>query len=315
MSKVAARIEKVKTNKEMTARERHNKRSGSCKSSDKDREHLNEYRGVEGIAKHINTLEKQMNANLKAQGKRALRKDAIKLIEVIVSSDKEFFDKYDHKDYFNVTDSFLEQFWGQGNVIGEYLHLDEGTPHKHYFVTPIKDDKFNYSSFINGKNDLSKFQEELYNYVKERGFEVDERQKAEVTQKKHMKTREWSANMQKAESMVELMDDKVKTEYAIKGYLAEQESDIHYNRLEELTEENKAIIEENKALKRNIYILNEKYSGLRSSVYKATGNNLAQVEEMERQGIHQNRLIAEQKRKEKEHLEKSKMLSNEEIEV
>lgn len=315
MSKVAARIEKVKTNKEITARERHNKRSGNCKSSDKDREHLNEYKGVEGIAKHISTLEKQMNADLKAKGKRALRKDAIKLIEVIVSSDKEFFDKYDYKDYFNVTDSFLEEFWGPNNVIASYCHLDEGTEHKHYFITPIRDGKFNYSSFINGKNDLSKFQEELYNYVKEHGFEVDERQKAEVTKKKHLKTREWSANMQKAESMVELMDDKVKTEYAIKGYLAEQESDIHYNRLEELTEENKAIIEENKALKRNIYILNEKYSGLRSSVYKATGNNLAQVEEMERQGIHQNRLIAEQKRKEKEHLEKSKMLSNEEIEV
>lgn len=290
MSKVAARIEKVKTNKEMTSRERHNRRSGNCKSSDKDREHLNEYKGIDGIAKHVSALEKKINADLKSKGKRALRKDAIKLIEVIVTSDKEFFDKYDHKDYFNVTDSFLEQFWGQGNVIGEYLHLDEGTPHKHYFVTPIKDDKFNYSAFINGKNDLSIFQDQLYNYVKEHGFEVNERQKAEVTQKKHMKTREWSANMQKAESMVELMDDKVKTEYAIKGYLAEQESDIYYQRIEELTEQNKE-------LKNKVMNLDEKYRGLKTSVLHATKNNHAMVENMEKQGIHQNRIIEEQKNK------------------
>lgn len=313
MSKVAARIEKVKTNKEITARERHNKRSGNCKSSDKDREHLNEYKGVEGIAKHISTLEKQMNADLKAKGKRALRKDAIKLIEVIVSSDKEFFDKYDYKDYFNVTDSFLEEFWGANNVIANYSHLDEGTPHKHYFITPIKDDKFNYSAFINGKNDLSKFQEELYNYVKERGFEVDERQKAEVTQKKHMKTREWSANMQKAESMVELMNDTTKTEYAIKGYLAEQDNEIHYKRLEELTEENKGLKDKVMNLEIDNMNLDEKYQGLKRGAFQAVKGNSKVLEDWEKWGIHQNRLIAEQKAK--EHLEKSKMLSNEEIEV
>lgn len=265
MSKVAARIEKV-TAESATGREAHNRRTKNCQKADKSLSHLNTYEGVNGVTKHVNALEKQLNKNLKAQGKRAIRKDAVKLIEIVVSSDLDFFEKNDAMQYFRDADEFFDQFWGEGNTIQKSVHMDEKTPHAHYFVTPIRDGKFNYSSFINGRDDLSKFQSEMYSFMVAKGYDFEERDLAKVTGKEHEKTRDWSKRVQKVEDMVNLMDEQKRADYAVKGVLAEQDKESLYNRLEHLTEANMELQSDNINLELENMELDTKYKNLYTGV-------------------------------------------------
>lgn len=236
MSKAAMRLEKIKDTKDMSKREKHNIRSVNVSSSDNRGQVV--IKGIRGIVKHIKALEKQMNINLKAQGKRAVRKDAVKLIEVIMTSDSEFFKKYDYNKYFEDCEEFLEGFWGKGNIVQSCLHTDELTPHVHYFITPIKGDKFNYSKFINGRDDLSDYQEQLERFMLEKGYDIEHRALASLTRKKHKTTREWSAEMQVAKNMAELMDSKTLQDTAINGVINAKEIDRLSSKLEVVTKIN-----------------------------------------------------------------------------
>lgn len=224
MSKVVIRLEKVKTLREISQRELHNTRGKQAINSDGIGNVIIE--GTTGVAKEIDKITKQMNIELKKNGKRAIRKDAVRCIEVVVSSNREFFKRYDYEQYFNDCNEFIKEFWGEESIIHlKTTHLDELTEHCHFMISPIIEGKFNYSKFINGREDLSKFQQQFEEFILSKGYDIEHRELAKNSCRKHKATREWSKDMQKAMDMVELMDyDKV-MDTAINGIMIESEID------------------------------------------------------------------------------------------
>lgn len=92
----------------------------------------------------------RVNEAQKAAGKRATRKDAVVMADVVVTL-PENVRKGDEGKFFGYTYWFLIQKLGKENMMGGYVHKDEvlkdGTPardHMHAPFTPILDGRFNY---------------------------------------------------------------------------------------------------------------------------------------------------------------------------
>lgn len=92
--------------------------------------------------------------------KRAVRKDAVLMCSFIVSSDKGYFDglsQEQQRAFFADAVKFFQGRYGQENVIAATVHMDEGTPHMHLCLTPIRDGKLSAKAIFT-KNELRDLQ-------------------------------------------------------------------------------------------------------------------------------------------------------------
>ena len=92
----------------------------------------------------------RVNKAQKAAGKRATRKDAVVMADVVVTL-PDNVRKGDEDRFFRLTYWYLSKKFGIENMMGGYVHKDEvlkdGTPardHMHVPFTPILDGRFNY---------------------------------------------------------------------------------------------------------------------------------------------------------------------------
>ena len=75
--------------------------------------------------------------------KKAVRKDAVVMAQVLVTSDNKFFKKLteqEQKQFFKDSYAFLVERYGAENVISATVHLDETTPHLHFNFVPVTAD-------------------------------------------------------------------------------------------------------------------------------------------------------------------------------
>lgn len=110
-------------------------------------------RALKGIEPNWATVEgriERVNEAAKAAGKRATRKDAVVMADVVVTL-PENVHKADEGKFFGYTYWFLIRKLGEENMMGGFVHKDEvrkdGSPvrdHMHVPFTPIKDGRFNY---------------------------------------------------------------------------------------------------------------------------------------------------------------------------
>lgn len=108
---------------------------------------------MDGIEPNWATVEGRIegvNKAAKAAGKRAVRKDAVVMADVVVTL-PENVRKEDEFKFFGYTYWFLIQKLGKENMMGGFVHRDEvrkdGLPvrdHMHVPFTPILDGRFNY---------------------------------------------------------------------------------------------------------------------------------------------------------------------------
>lgn len=74
----------------------------------------------------------------------------------------------DKERFFSLTAEFIGNRYGQENVIGCYVHLDETTPHMHCSFIPVKTDEKGIerlSSKVIDKADLKSFHDDLEHYL------------------------------------------------------------------------------------------------------------------------------------------------------
>lgn len=74
---------------------------------------------------------------------RAVRKDAVVMSQVLVTSDRAFFDalsKEQTERFFRDSYAFLSARFGADNVVSSIVHLDEKTPHMHFNFVPVTAD-------------------------------------------------------------------------------------------------------------------------------------------------------------------------------
>lgn len=108
---------------------------------------------MEGVEPNWATVEgriERVNERAKAEGKRAVRKDAVVMADVVVTL-PENVREGDEGAFFGWTYCFLADRLGSANMLGGFVHRDEvradGSPvrdHMHAAFTPILDGRFNF---------------------------------------------------------------------------------------------------------------------------------------------------------------------------
>lgn len=215
MSFAVARMTKLKADN-LVGIGNHNQRktiNHSNEDIDISRSHLN-YDLVAGRTNNFKTdIEAYINEN--KSSKRAIRKDAVLVNEWILTSDKDFFEQLDEADtrkYFEAAKQYFADNYGDENIRYAVVHMDEKTPHMHMGIVPFDDDKKLSAKRIFNRESLQRIQDELPQYLKEHGFDVErgnknkERKNLSVPEYKAMRDALKKIENEKQETQAKLAD-------------------------------------------------------------------------------------------------------------
>ena len=118
---------------------------------------------------------------------KTIRKDAVKMCEVLVTSDTPFFDALTSgqtKDFFDTAYAFLCDRYGRKNMIAATVHMDERTPHMHVDFVPVtKDGRLSAKDVVGFQKDLSRLHDDFFQQVGKR-YGLERGQKATETGEK-----------------------------------------------------------------------------------------------------------------------------------
>lgn len=304
MSSAIMRFQKLHTSEEIGHALGHNKRLRKVKNADADRGSLNTYETyVDNVQKHIKELDK---LHKRTTGKKA-RKDAVRIIEVIMTSDKEFFERVNDTEYFETCKEWLIDMFGEENILSMDIHRDERTPHAHFLVTPIRENQYACKKIINGRNAVRGLQNSFYDAVKH--FGLDRGELVEYTKAKHQSSLQFAEDVAKNKEYVYQMSESEKEHYAMFGAMAKEE-------IEEVKEEYKKIKEQNEILKEESAYYREenekitgKYDALKEGLYSMYGSNKKDakkhIDKIEENG----RAILEERENRRQEKKKKKELS------
>ncbi|WP_447557262.1 MobV family relaxase, partial [Staphylococcus haemolyticus] len=190
MSYSIIRIEKIKSGTNTTGIQKHVQRENinyENEDIDHSKTHLN-YDLVNDRKQNFNDLiDEKIERNY--TGKRKIRKDAVKHIDGMITSDNKFFSNQtpaDTKRFFEHAKEFLEQEYGKDNLLYATVHMDEKTPHMHFGIVPItKDGRLSAKDVVGNKKALTSFQDRFNEYVNERGYELERGTSRELTNRQH----------------------------------------------------------------------------------------------------------------------------------
>lgn len=147
---------------------------------------------------------------------KAVRKDAVRMCGIIVSSDSAFFQKLSPEDtrrFFEESKAFLTGFVGAENVISAMVHMDEKTPHMHFLHVPLTPDGRLNANTIYTRQSLRKLQSELPAHLQRRGFPIERGvEQTPGSAKKHLDTREFK-QQQEALDRLKLESGEVAQNY------------------------------------------------------------------------------------------------------
>ena len=133
----------------------------------------------------------QLKGNLRLQGK----KQSTVMCEFVITSDKDFFDRLGSdrtKQFFKDAYSFVTaKVGGEQYVVSAVVHMDEATPHMHVTYIPIINGKdrngnpckrINCSEFWKGKDSYSKLQDEYFDFITNRGYDLERGVKGSIAE-------------------------------------------------------------------------------------------------------------------------------------
>lgn len=209
MSYAIMRLEK-RNSSNIVGMFRHNERkteNHSNKDINKELSHLN-YQLID-----CDSYSEKINKEIKDRYKvnKSIRKDAVLCVEVLFTSDKEFFDKLtpeQEKKYFEKSVEFLKEQFGEKNVVFATVHKDETTPHLHAGFIPMTDDgRLNYKNFVNGREGLIQLQNKYYEKISKEFPELERGQNAKETKAKHIANQEYK--VQQKEKAIELQLEQI----------------------------------------------------------------------------------------------------------
>ena len=124
---------------------------------------------------------------------KAVRKDAVHMCGLIVSSDREFFWRCGPEEtrrFFEESVAFLSAFVGKENVVSAMVHMDEKTPHMHFLHVPVTQDGKLNANKIYTRESLKILQTEFHRHLQSKGFAVQRGvEQVPGAKKKHLDTR------------------------------------------------------------------------------------------------------------------------------
>lgn len=224
MSIGVCRVQKISGAGNITGCQIHNRREREHSNTNPDidfTQSMNNFSLLDKTNKPYNLL---IDERLKVayKGKRAIRKDAVKLCEMLFTSDTQFFKNLSPKEtkqYFQDCYNFACERYGKENIISAVVHFDETTPHLHLDFVPLTSDgRLSAKEILGVKADLQKLQDDFYNQVSSKyGLERGNRADLENNEptKKHLTTQEYKLKTTK-DKLQQAQSELIKTEQQIK---------------------------------------------------------------------------------------------------
>ena len=190
MSYSILRVARVKGSSNSKGIQKHNQRENK-NYNNKDINHENTYKNYDLINEnkidYSSKIEDTIHANY--SGKRAIRKDAIKHVDGLITSDNEFFNKLSEEEtnqFFRDSLDFLEQEYGKENMLYATVHLDEKVPHMHFGFVPLTDDgRLSAKEKLGNKKAMTELQDRFNQYVNAKGYELQRGTAKEVSERQH----------------------------------------------------------------------------------------------------------------------------------
>lgn len=171
------RVQKVKSAAVGSMQYHNDRMPGEHENPDIDPSRTRE--NVEYIGHGSYRAEVQKRIDSYRESTRKVRKDAVVLVEGIVTASPEFFEGKSKEEclaFFDDAFDFVRDEFGEENLIHYTVHFDETTAHAHFGATPIKDGQLSWKKFFDGRAALTGFQDRFHNEVSKRhGLERGER--------------------------------------------------------------------------------------------------------------------------------------------
>ena len=133
----------------------------------------------------------ELKGNLRLHGE----KQSTVLCEFVITSDKEFFDRLGkertRRFFEDAYDFVTAKVGGEQYVLSAVVHMDEATPHMHVAFIPVingKDRKgnpckrINCSEFWKGRDSYSRLQDEYYDFITSRGYDLERGEKGSTAE-------------------------------------------------------------------------------------------------------------------------------------
>lgn len=196
------RIQKIKSTG-VEAMEKHNNRAWECRNGDIDRSKTTE--NVELCQKpgtYSETIQEMINQ--RKTGNRAVRKDAVRLVEGLITASPQFFEGKSREEilkFFQDSFNFAKEEFSSENMIHFTIHFDETTPHAHFGFCPItKDGRLSAKDWFNGRTALREFQDRFFEKVG-KPWSLERGESVEDTERHHKSTVEM-----KRDEIIELQE-------------------------------------------------------------------------------------------------------------
>lgn len=135
---------------------------------------------------------------------KAVRKDAVVMAQVLVTSDHEFFEwmlPHEIQQFFIDSYDFLAKRYGTENIISATVHLDERTPHMHFNFVPVTTDGRLSAKDILTRKSLIEQQTAFFEQVGKkyglyRGIQGSKEKHLETVEYKHQKVLEHTRELE-----------------------------------------------------------------------------------------------------------------------
>ena len=156
----------------------------------------------------------ELKGNLRLHGE----KQSTVLCEFVITSDKEFFDRLGkertRRFFEDAYDFVTAKVGGEQYVLSAVVHMDEATPHMHVAFIPVinsKDRKgnpckrINCSEFWKGRDSYSRLQDEYYDFISSRGYDLERGEKGSIAE--HLTVAEYK--LKKTEEQLAAMSAQI----------------------------------------------------------------------------------------------------------
>jgi len=185
----------------------HNRREREHSNTNPDidfsRSHLN-YTLVDTPGKSYNAL---ANERIKEgyTGAKAIRKDAVKIVEMVFTSDGDFFKGktlQEQRLWFETCLKWARDSFGADNIIAATVHMDERTPHLHVDFVPLTPDgRLSAKDLLGGPVNMQHMQDSFYDvcgkpWGLERGERADFENPDALKPRKHLSTPDYKRVME-----------------------------------------------------------------------------------------------------------------------
>ena len=171
--------------------EAHNERKKEKYASNPDidtsRSHLN-FHLVQPERKYRAEAERQI-----AQAGCRIRKDSVRLVEMLVTASPEFFKgkkQAEVRTFFEEAVRFNERRQPKDTIISTVVHMDEKTPHMHLSFVPLtKDGRLSAKDIVGNKKKLTWWQDQFWKHMVRRWPDLERGESASETGRTHIPPR------------------------------------------------------------------------------------------------------------------------------